>query len=143
MPQTRAKMIWIFMFHFLEGCKVSFSFMSLWLTVILPFLISIENFYLVWKQSKENFVEKFVDSGIVKTCDELDLWLSFCLLSSEDGLHEVQMNHSIQRNLFGNKKNRTEESGSNLHKTSGLSNMYHICHFDLFSFNKFFWRRKI
>jgi hypothetical protein len=38
-------------------------------TVTSAFLISIENFYLVGKQSKE----KFVDSGIVKTCDELDL----------------------------------------------------------------------
>ena len=36
-------------------------------------MISIENFSLVEKQNKENFVKKFVDSGIVKTCDELDL----------------------------------------------------------------------
>ena len=35
--------------------------------------ISIENFYLVEKQNKENFVKKFVGSGIVKTCYELDL----------------------------------------------------------------------
>jgi hypothetical protein len=35
-------------------------------------LISTENFYLVEKQNKENFKKKFVDSGIVKTCDELD-----------------------------------------------------------------------
>ena len=37
---------------------------------------SIEEFYLVEKQNKENFVNrirKFVDSGIVKTCVELDL----------------------------------------------------------------------
>ena len=37
---------------------------------------SIEEFYLVEKQNEENFVNrirKFVDSGIVKTCDELDL----------------------------------------------------------------------
>ena len=27
----------------------------------------------LWKQNKENFVKKIVDSGIVKTCDELDL----------------------------------------------------------------------
>jgi hypothetical protein len=36
---------------------------------ILAFFISKEKFYLVEKQSKENFV----DSDIVKTCDELDL----------------------------------------------------------------------
>ena len=41
-------------------------------TVKLAFLISIENFYLVEKQNKEKFVKKFVDSGFVKTCDELD-----------------------------------------------------------------------
>jgi hypothetical protein len=34
----------------------------------LAFFISTENLYLVEKQNKENFV----DSGIVKTCDELD-----------------------------------------------------------------------
>jgi hypothetical protein len=39
----------------------------------LVFLISIENFYFVEKQNKENFVKKFVESGIIKTCDELDL----------------------------------------------------------------------
>ena len=31
------------------------------------------NVYLVEKQNKESFVKKVVDSGIVKTCDELDL----------------------------------------------------------------------
>ena len=39
------------------------------------FFISIEKFYLLEKQNKENFmkkIRKFVDSGIVKTCDELD-----------------------------------------------------------------------
>ena len=39
------------------------------------FFISIENFYLVEKQNKENFmkkIRKLVDSEIVKTCDELD-----------------------------------------------------------------------
>jgi hypothetical protein len=42
-------------------------------------LISIENFYLVEKQNKEeNFVKKFVESGFVKTCDEFDLWLKLC-----------------------------------------------------------------
>ena len=42
--------------------------------VISAFLISIENFYLVEKQNKENFErKKFVDTGIVKICDELDL----------------------------------------------------------------------
>ena len=39
------------------------------MTVISEFLISIENFCLVEKQNKENFV----DSGIVKKCHELDL----------------------------------------------------------------------
>ena len=39
------------------------------------FLISIENFYLVEIQNKENLVKKIVDSGIVKTCDELDLFV--------------------------------------------------------------------
>ena len=37
---------------------------------------SVEKFYLVEKQIKENFVKKnrkFVDSGIGKTCVELDL----------------------------------------------------------------------
>ena len=37
---------------------------------------SIEKFYLVEKQNKENLVKKirkFLDSGIVKTCVELDL----------------------------------------------------------------------
>ena len=38
---------------------------------ISAFLISIENLYLVEKQNKKNLW--FVDSGIVKTCDELDL----------------------------------------------------------------------
>ena len=33
----------------------------------------LEGFYLVEKQNKENFVKKYEDSGIVKTCDELDL----------------------------------------------------------------------
>ena len=39
-------------------------------------LISIEKFYLVKKQNKENlviFFSRFVDSRIVETCDELDL----------------------------------------------------------------------
>jgi hypothetical protein len=46
------------------------------------FLISIEIFYLptVEKQNKENFVKKFLDSsGIVKTCDELNL----CVIESQ------------------------------------------------------------
>ena len=41
-----------FHFHFLEGCKVSFS-------VILEYLISKENFCYVEKQSKEKFVNFF------------------------------------------------------------------------------------
>ena len=41
--------------------------------VILAFSISLENFYFVEKPNKENFVKKFVDLGIVKTCDEVDL----------------------------------------------------------------------
>ena len=44
-------------------------------SVISAFLISKENFYLVEKQNKENFSKKIVDSGIVKTCDVLDLYL--------------------------------------------------------------------
>ena len=43
-------------------------------TVSLAYLISIVNFYLIKKQNKE-FNDSFVDSGIVKTCDELDLWI--------------------------------------------------------------------
>ena len=42
----------------------------------LSVLISIEAFYLVEKQNQEDFMKffrRFVDSGIVKTCDELDL----------------------------------------------------------------------
>ena len=42
--------------------------------------------YLVKKQNKDNFVEKirrFVDSRIVKTCDELDLWLHLALVLGE------------------------------------------------------------
>ena len=44
----------------------------------------IENFYLVQKENKDNFLKKirrFVDSGIVKTCDELD--------RSEKQLHKI------------------------------------------------------
>ena len=41
------------------------------ISVMSAFLISIENFYLV---EKKKIVKKFVDSGIVKKCDELDLW---------------------------------------------------------------------
>ena len=44
---------------------------------MLAFLISIENYYHVEKQNKENFVKKicgFVYSEIVKTCDELNLF---------------------------------------------------------------------
>ena len=40
------------------------------------YLNTLENFYLVEKQNKKNFmkkIRKLVDSGIVKTCDELDL----------------------------------------------------------------------
>ena len=44
-------------------------FFFCYVTVISAFLTSIENFYLVGKQSKE----KLVDSRIVNTCDELDL----------------------------------------------------------------------
>ena len=40
----------------------------------MAFVISIENFYLVEKQVQK----KIVDSGIVKTCDELDLFFD-CL----------------------------------------------------------------
>ena len=36
-------------------------------------LISIKNFYLVEKQNNKNSFKKFVDSEIVKICDELDL----------------------------------------------------------------------
>ena len=45
--------------------------------LIPAFLISIDNFYLVGKQNKEKMVKKnhrFVELGIVKTCDEPDLW---------------------------------------------------------------------
>ena len=56
-----------YMVRFLEGCKMSFNVMINCCSGIF------ENFYLVEKQNKENFMEKFVDSGIVKTCDELDL----------------------------------------------------------------------
>ena len=49
-------------------------FSVLWQTFILAFFISIENFYLVQKQNKENLLKKYANSGIVKTCDELDLW---------------------------------------------------------------------
>ena len=42
---------------------------------ISALLTSVKNFYLVEKQNKENFAKKIVDSGIVKTCDEVDrLW---------------------------------------------------------------------
>ena len=40
-------------------------------------MISIDNFSLVGKQNKEKMVKKnhrFVELGIVKICDELDLW---------------------------------------------------------------------
>ena len=48
------------MFQFSRGLqKVSFSFM-------------VNIFDLNGKQNKENFMKKFVDSEIVKTCDELD-----------------------------------------------------------------------
>jgi hypothetical protein len=61
------------MFHFLEGYKVSFSVMIN--SSIGFFDLNRKPFvYLAEKQNKENFVKKkFVDSGIVKTCDELDL----------------------------------------------------------------------
>ena len=55
-----------FAFHFLD---VFFCY-----SITIIFFTSTENFYLVKKQSKENFMKKkIVDSGIVKTCDELDL----------------------------------------------------------------------
>ena len=47
--------------------------------------ISIENCYLVKKQNKENFVKKnrrFVDSRIVKICDELDHRLVIVLINN-------------------------------------------------------------
>ena len=47
-------------------------------------MILIENFHLVQKQNKENFVKKIVDSGIVKTCDELDLGSTKSLSSTSD-----------------------------------------------------------
>ena len=43
---------------------------------VLAFLITIENFYLIEKQNKENLMKKnrrSVVSEFVKTCDELDL----------------------------------------------------------------------
>ena len=61
-----------------------------------------EYFYFVEKQSKENFVEKIrrlVDSGIVKTCDELDLYdhemlpmkvQCFCICPLCECLHPCQ-----------------------------------------------------
>ena len=49
--------------------RVAKCFFFCYVTVISAFLTSIENFYLVGKQSKE----KLVDSRIVNTCDELDL----------------------------------------------------------------------
>ena len=58
-------------FHFLEGCKVFF-----FAVISTKLLISLENFYLIEKQNNNFFAIKnrrFVDSGIVKTCDELDL----------------------------------------------------------------------
>ena len=71
----------------------------------------------------------------MKTCDELDLWLSFCLLSSVNGLHEVQMNYSIQHNLIGG-KNKTEELGSNLKRLQ----VFVICSiFSHFVFRRHCW----
>ena len=58
---------------FLVGCKVSFYVMIY--SYIGIFYLK-KNFYLVEKQNKENFVKKlrrFVDSGIVKSCDEHNL----------------------------------------------------------------------
>ena len=55
---------------FLGDCKMSFS--VLWQTFILAFFTSIESFYLVEKQNKAK--KKYVDSGIMKKCDEIDLW---------------------------------------------------------------------
>ena len=49
-PESTKKNSWKFMFHFLEGCKVSFSFMIN--SYIGMFEISIENFYLAGKQRK-------------------------------------------------------------------------------------------
>ena len=56
---------------FIISSEVTFSGMIDSYYTYLHFLISIENFYLEAKENKENFVEKKVDSGIVKTCDEL------------------------------------------------------------------------
>jgi hypothetical protein len=62
-----------FMFHFLEGCKVSFSVMIN--SYIGMFDLSRK--YLPWKKTKQRkFCEKnsrFVVSEFMKTCDELDL----------------------------------------------------------------------
>ena len=45
-------------------------FMGLALVHFQKYWLLIENFYFVEKQNKENIV----DSGILKICDELDLW---------------------------------------------------------------------
>ena len=57
------------MFHFLDGCKVSFC-------VISAFLYLNRKLLPCRKTKQRKFREKirrFVYSGIVKTCDELDL----------------------------------------------------------------------
>ena len=73
-----------FKFRFLEGCQVSFSVMMNSYVVIWSVIFDRN---LPWRKTKkENFVKKihrFVDSGIVKTCDELDLSLVFSVCRSK------------------------------------------------------------
>ena len=60
------------MFHFLEGYKVNFSFMINSYNGI----IDLNRKLLPCRKTKKVSWKKFVnslDSGIVKTCDELDL----------------------------------------------------------------------
>ena len=72
---------------FMRGSNLCFFGKMKFLTAIfLSILFSIENFYLVKDQMKDNFVLKvsrFVDSGFVKTCDEhvLKMCPSFSLYS--------------------------------------------------------------
>ena len=60
--------------------------------------MSIENFYLVGKQNKDNFVKKnswirrFVDSAIVKTCDELDRYLE---VNEDEDTLKNEVLHSV------------------------------------------------
>ena len=105
-------------------------------------MISTQNFFLEEKQNKEKFEKNFVDSWIVKTCDELDL-MSGGIGSSgfrvASGVPpQFPLNDSIDKNLDLTPASEKENVSFNLFEMwLGVSKLQKLTFKVLQSFNYF------